>query len=143
MSFESVLRLEYELARRATSDAALFAPGTAPSWACRYCGKRRFPCAGSDLDGHARCLVTPAFRAVLLDVLETHPCKSLRAVRELLDATEGTVRAWVEQGRDERAARGLPVVNRRRPDRGALAGLEPWVRLAIAGGDAMAEPSRG
>jgi hypothetical protein len=62
--------------------------------ACRYCGGRWYRVEGSALDGHAKCIVGPGFKA-LIDELLGDARITYRMIANTLGVTVAIVRSWV------------------------------------------------
>lgn len=95
------------IAYAAARDAALAearAPG-AGAGICRYCGKRWNPLPRTKLDGHARCVVTPAFREALDDLWRSSPDLTRQSLAYLLGVSVSTIIAWTAPRTVELGAR--------------------------------------
>jgi hypothetical protein len=103
------LESAFERARAAVTRSARHAeeqPGT-----CRYCGLAWRKYAGTALDGHSSCWVTPAF----LDEMAGHASRcSLSAIAARLGVSTSCVRGWFKMAK-------------RRADNRRLAALTPPV----------------
>lgn len=107
MTSLEMLAVEYDLARQETHRTARFANGgdARHGLQCRYCGKHRQAWRGTRLDGHARCVVTPAFMLLVLEVFEAVPGLTMREVASMLGVSQPTIRAWYRTAIDARAER--------------------------------------
>jgi len=90
------LRVAFAAARSSASLRARWSADdpSLPSDTCRYCGKfwrQRF---GSQLDGHAACLVTEDFKHRVGAVLRSSPQMTYALVAEIIGVTPGCVRSW-------------------------------------------------
>ncbi len=83
------LRAAYEADRAERLAGAIPEP---PPNICRYCGQHRWELPGSRLDGHARCVVSHAFKARLISVLNGRPPVSYKAAALALGVD--VIRAW-------------------------------------------------
>lgn len=92
-SAQLALVREYDRTRIEVNAAALFASGSAAFQICRYCGKHWRLWAGSQLDGHAKCLVTARFKSDLAVALKD-PTLTYGTIATLLGVTKSVVRAW-------------------------------------------------
>lgn len=91
------LAVAFDEARRSAQQRARFAaddPG-APPLTCRYCGEHWRRWAGSVLDGHARCIVTPEFVELAIATWRADPTLNVDAIAEALGVSKSTVNAWV------------------------------------------------
>lgn len=89
------LRDAYFADRRITSQRARWDasdPGAPPN-ACRYCGRHWQLRAGSQLDGHAACIVTRSFKERVGQILRS-PAVKYADVAEAIGVTPGIVRSW-------------------------------------------------
>lgn len=96
---------EYERERAAAHRAARYESGDARPGVCRYCGHARNVSFARRLDGHARCVVSPAFMAMVLEVLERGDPGIGKEVAQLLDVTQSTLRTWYRAALDARQVR--------------------------------------
>jgi hypothetical protein len=89
------LRDEFYEARRIAALQARwdFNDPKAPSDACRYCGRYWQRRAGSQLDGHAACIVTPDFKRSIGEILRS-PSMTYALVAKMIGATSGMVTSW-------------------------------------------------
>lgn len=60
---------------------------------CRYCGKYWCKWPGSKLDGHAQCVVTPAFKQLACSIYRD-PTITTRDMANALGVTEAVIRSW-------------------------------------------------
>ena len=89
------LRDRYHHARMITSQRARWDasdPGREPN-TCRYCGRHWIPWAGSKLDGHAACVVTPEFKAHVAELLRA-PSISYAKIAAIIGVSASVVRSW-------------------------------------------------
>jgi hypothetical protein len=98
------LTREYARDRERTDRTAKFLAIAAPPNTCRYCGKFWKQWAGSKLDGHTQCIVTPTFKHVVSVVLRSAKIRN-QDVALALGVTTSVVRSWAfptSQARRER-----------------------------------------
>lgn len=97
MTFDACkLRDDFRFANMTMSQRALWCsgyPGAEPDM-CRYCGKHWRQWAGSKLDGHAACIVTPEFKRRLADLLRSSPGVTYASVAVAIGVTTAVVRSW-------------------------------------------------
>lgn len=86
------LQSEYKASRSRVNRRAVF-QAEVPNLTCRYCGRFWRKWKGSQLDGHAKCLVDERFRFVLKQLL-TNPKMHYRGVGLALGVSPSVVRAW-------------------------------------------------
>jgi len=67
-------------------------PGIPPN-TCRYCARHWRQWAGSKLDGHAACIVTPDFKQRLIEILRS-PAVTFQAVASVIGVSTSIVRSW-------------------------------------------------
>lgn len=89
------LRYEFQrdrmiVSQRASWDAS--DPGAPPN-TCRYCGRHWRRWAGSQLDGHAACIVTSEFKLRVGEILRS-PLVSYEVVASAIGVTPAVVRSW-------------------------------------------------
>lgn len=65
-----------------------------PPGVCRFCGERWIPWSGTKLDGHAKCIVTPAFKKLLGAYMDL-PWVTYKMVGDRLGVSPSVVRSWV------------------------------------------------
>jgi len=70
---------------------------------CRYCGRHWRRWTGTNLDGHARCVVGDGFKAQLLAVYESDPRLGLVRLAALFECTTSVIRAWIVEADKIRA----------------------------------------
>jgi hypothetical protein len=90
------LRDEFCAARRSASQRACWDandPGAPPD-TCRYCGKFWRHWSGSQLDGHATCVVDDDFKQHVMRILRSSPLVTFSAVAAAMGVTISVVRAW-------------------------------------------------
>lgn len=94
----------FRSARRIASQRALWPScyRDAEPNTCRYCGRRWQRWAGSELDGHAACVVTPDFKQQLVEVLRSSPEVTYAKVATALGVTVAVLRAWTSPTRSGR-----------------------------------------
>lgn len=85
------LRAEYLAARQRAQQLARGDQSDART--CHYCGRRWQPFAGSQLDGHAACLVDEGFKHRVGELLRM-PSVTYAEVAGALGVTPGVVRSW-------------------------------------------------
>jgi hypothetical protein len=89
------LRDEFNVARRVVAQRARWDasdPGAPPD-TCRYCGRHWRRWSGSQLDGHAACIVTEDFKRHVKQVLRS-PTVTYAAVAVAIGVTPAVVRSW-------------------------------------------------
>jgi hypothetical protein len=87
----AALRAEYLAARQLAQQQALDDRSDART--CRYCGRGRQLFAGSQLDGHAACLVGEDFKRRVGELLRM-PVVTYAEVAGVLGVSVGVVRSW-------------------------------------------------
>lgn len=87
---------EFHAARRSVSQCAAWdaSDPSLPANTCRYCGKHWRRWAGSQLDGHAVCLVTEDFKRYVGELLRSSPMVTYKAVAKVIGVTPAVVRSW-------------------------------------------------
>ena len=93
----AVLLAAFDVSRAEASQRALWSINDThlPAETCRYCGKFRQRRPGSQLDGHAACVVTDDFKRRVGALFLASPGTAYAAVAEALGVTPGVVRSWV------------------------------------------------
>jgi hypothetical protein len=89
------LRDAFHAARRSVSQQARWDasdPGAPPN-TCRYCGQYWRRWFGSQLDGHAACIVTEDFKQHVSSLLRS-PTVTYAAVSGVIGVTPAVVRSW-------------------------------------------------
>lgn len=84
----------YPAARIEADAAARYRSGDEPTGICRYCGKYRPAFTGSQIDGHARCLVPIVFQRRMNEVLGGPGGPTMTAVASALGVSLAVLRAW-------------------------------------------------
>lgn len=90
------LRDEFRFSNMSASQRARWCsghPGAEPN-TCRYCGKHWRQWAGSKLDGHATCVVTPDFKRQLVDLLRASPGMTYGTIADAIGVSIAVVRSW-------------------------------------------------
>jgi hypothetical protein len=86
-AFYASRRSQSQLARWDASD-----PGAPPN-TCRYCGRHWRRWTGSQLDGHAACIVDEDFKKHVGRLLQS-PTVTYAAVGSVIGVTAAVVRSW-------------------------------------------------
>jgi hypothetical protein len=76
-------------------ERAISAAGPRDSHKCRYCGVGWVPWPGTQLDGHARCIVTPDFQDELWRLWLVSRELSLSVASRLCGVPHGYIKAWL------------------------------------------------
>lgn len=90
------LRAAFADARRRASRTARWPvedPGAEPN-TCRYCGQRWQCWPGSQLDGHAACIVPEDFKRYVGDLLRSSPAVGYAVIARAVGVSESVVRSW-------------------------------------------------
>lgn len=87
------IRASYDRARLAANREAVH-QSNVPPLTCRYCGMHWRLWNGSKLDGHAKCIVTPEFKAQLAASIRD-TLIPYSAVGEAVGVSSSVVRSWV------------------------------------------------
>lgn len=98
---------EYRAARIAASEAAPYTSSNVPPKVCRYCGEHWVRWPNSKIDGHARCIVTKAFRERVRALTDPQPSLTYQMVAEALQVTQSVIRSWVHYARLDAGMGGL------------------------------------
>lgn len=98
-------RQAFLAASEAAARAARFAPGAAPPWTCRFCGRHWafWNLSNGKSEGHAVCLVTEEFRVAVRDLWFASPALNMDRLARAIGVTPRIVNAWV-YGKATRAA---------------------------------------
>lgn len=66
-----------------------------PPDVCKYCGKWWRKWNGSQLDGHAQCVVTRVFKGQLAAFMNRNPAITYAKMGEVLGVSASVIRSWV------------------------------------------------
>jgi hypothetical protein len=89
------LRSEFVEAKQTAQSRAVWALDgpSVPSDVCRYCGRFWQQRAGSQLDGHAACIVPNDFKRKIGELLRS-PLVTYASIAKELGVTQGIVYSW-------------------------------------------------
>lgn len=85
----------YREARATTEADAVYRGMDVPAKTCRYCGRHWNVWAGSNVDGHSKCIVTERFKRELKAAYGRDPTKTIAHFATLLGVTTSVLRSWV------------------------------------------------
>lgn len=114
----------YVEARQTTDKSAPMDESDRVTDTCRYCVKPWQRWEGSNLDGHAACVVTDTFRVRLAELMSANPHISTVAVSKTLAVSRNTIRSWYQVGHTRILQANRNVKPRKRPK--LVPTIEAW-----------------